>query len=219
MSPSPTNGDEAARPVDEARTQRPVAGDEPQDPSGSRHRLDPFRQAVVEELQRSAIERARGDRGRAVAHAGRVYELVLDSAAPADARELAWVNVGTWELEAFDRDGSVNHLLVAHELFHRVSASELTMLRTKYKHGLLQANVDVDRPTRFNIIFVDDHPPGTLIRLDGEDTCHEPCLVAVPIDAKNHLLRFVGVGGTAELTWSPSSPDELGPIIPSLRGE
>ncbi|MEZ4428313.1 MAG: hypothetical protein R3A51_11570 [Nannocystaceae bacterium] len=73
-----------------------------------------------------------------------------------------------------------------------------------------------DDGERAYLLFVDVHPSGTKVLLDGTGVCREPCLVAIPIDGRAHHLEFKRAGQSARIDWTPATIDDPGPELPAL---
>jgi hypothetical protein len=153
-----------------------------------------------------------GDIDRACIVWGRLVRFVLRGCSE-EERGIVLLNVA----DVCSRSSIGKHphnLRLAHEALERYALAhgrvvdELDHLLGTYPHLKGQ---------RSNLAYLDQHPEGTEVILDGEQICSEPCTVAVPVDGNVHELRFERDGATAVLQWKPATPDAAIPPLPDLR--
>lgn len=174
-----------------------------------------LRQQFEAQLLRAAELNGTGTVQEACLEWGRLLILALDDEASDAERMLAFLNVADACARAGETPRSPHELRLAHEaLVRRVeddpeSRAELDGFLAKHSEF---TNM------RAALLVINQHPRGTIVSLDGEQTCTEPCTLAVPIDGKSHRIAFVGPGGSeASVDWNPSAPDAAPPQLPELQ--
>jgi hypothetical protein len=98
-------------------------------------------------------------------------------------------------LQSSRRTRSPDDLAIAHELLHRTKDNEYRHphpepLQARAAEGLAElAGSGIDAKGRFHLVYVDQHPPGTLVETPERIICRTPCTLALPVDEAT-LVRF-----------------------------
>ena len=152
---------------------------------------DPERAEVVQLIRHAFDVASSGDSQSAAQAWGLAVRHVAD--ADTSSQTVVYEAAGRFFSEAGSDD--VNGLRVAHELLRRGDPNGLNRFRTSRVEDL--AHADVSATGQFELRFLDQHPAGTAVSLDGEQLCRVPCLLAWPLDGRDHVLELETAGGRA----------------------
>lgn len=159
--------------------------------------------------------RANGkDPNKACLEWGRLCEHLLDSSATKEEKSLGYFNIAA-ACSRLDEHSRPEQRLARESLFRYAKFSgeplnqkELLRLRESYK---------LYEKVRYQLVWVDVHEHGTQVVVDGELACEEPCVLAIPLDAKPHRLDFLGKSGSATVNWFKPGEQVLDPELPELQ--
>lgn len=183
---------------------------EPDLPAGT----SPYSPEFEDQLLRAAKANGQAAPEEACLEWGRILPLSLAEGASRAEFEVGLANVADACTRPGDAPRSDHDLRLAHEALRRYAELEP---RAEAELEAFTARYPEQAGTRASLVFVETHPPGTAVSVDGQPGCIEPCTLAVPVDGQPHQLDFIGPDGrSAHTIWRPESLHALPARLPAL---